>query len=87
MIKDQYRGKFISVVIQPKMKDNEFWLSVKSDEEIEKKLKDNFFPTSKDIKLAFENIEVLTVNKKKLKIGHLELKLVRYLKFRIINVT
>ena len=62
-MKDNYRSKFVSVVIQPKMEEIEFWLSNPTDTEINNKLMEVSFPTPGQIVEAFEKIRVLTVNK------------------------
>ena len=62
-MKDNYRSKFVSVVIQPKMETTEFWLSNLTDREINDKLIEVSFPTSGQIVEAFEKVPVLTANK------------------------
>lgn len=62
-MKDNYRSKFISIIIQPKMKNIKFWLSNPTDIEINNKLIEVSFPTSGQIVEAFEKVPVLTANK------------------------
>ena len=61
-MKDNYRSKFVSVVIQPKMETSEFWLSNLTDREINDKLIEISFPTPDQMPEAFNKIRVLTVN-------------------------
>ena len=63
-MKDNYRSKFISVVIQPKLKNNEFWMSNPTNKEINDKLIKVSFPTPNKMPEAFEKIRVLTANGK-----------------------
>ena len=64
IMKDNYRSKFISVIIQPKLKTNEFWVSNPTDKEINDKLIEVSFPTPNQMPEAFEKIRVLTANGK-----------------------
>ena len=66
-IKDNYRSKFVSVVIQPKMESSEFWLSNPTDIEINDKLIEVSFPTPGKMPEAFEKIRVLTANAQNIK--------------------
>jgi hypothetical protein len=63
-MKDNYRSKFISVVIEPKIEDIEFWLSNPKDREINDKLIEAKFLTLSQILEVFEKIRVLIANGK-----------------------
>lgn len=45
-MRDNYRSKFVSVVIQPKMETTEFWLSNPTDKKINDKLIEVSFPSN-----------------------------------------
>ena len=61
-VKAPYRGKFISVVIQPKVL-SDYWNRLHTDEEIEKKLLDSKFPVWTGVIYALRNVKAVDVNK------------------------
>ena len=60
---DKYRGKFISVVMQPKI-DQKFWLADHSEESISNKLMKSSFPLFTEIRYFLSILKVETVNGK-----------------------
>ena len=60
---DKYRGKFISIVIQPKV-DPKFWLSYHSDNKINLLLMESSFPLFTEIKNVLSILKVETINGK-----------------------
>lgn len=62
-MKDKYRAKFVSVVLQPKI-DPKFWLSSPSNNLINNKLLEASFPLFTEIKNYLLILEVETVNGK-----------------------
>jgi hypothetical protein len=64
-MKDKYRSKFVSVVLQPQI-DSQFWLQEHSDELIEMELLNSDFPSPDSVKNFLEKLTVLTVNKTRL---------------------
>lgn len=61
-VKAPYRGKFISVVIQPKV-DSTYWKQERDDKEIEKTLLDSKFPLWTGVLYAMRNVKAADVNK------------------------
>ena len=55
-MRDNYRSKFVSVVIQPKMETTQFWLSKPRYTEINEKLIEVSFPTPNRMPEAFKKI-------------------------------
>ena len=60
---DKYRGKFISVIIQPKI-NSKFWLCYHNDNEINLALMQSSFPLFTEIKNFLSILKVETVNRK-----------------------
>ena len=60
---DKYRGKFISIVIQPKV-NPKFWLSYHSDNKINLLLMKSSFPLFTEIKNLLSILKVETINGK-----------------------
>ena len=60
---DKYRGKFISIVIQPKV-NPKFWLSYHSDNKINLLLMKSSFPLFTEIKNVLSILKVETINGK-----------------------
>ena len=60
---DKYRGKFISIIIQPKI-HSKFWLSSHTDNEINESLMESSFPLFTEIQNFLSILKVETVNGK-----------------------
>ena len=60
---DKYRGKFISIIIQPKI-HSKFWLYSPTDNEINKSLMESSFPLFTEIQNFLSILKVATVNDK-----------------------
>lgn len=60
---DKYRGKFLSVIIQPKI-DPKFWLCYHNDNKINLSLMKSSFPLFTEIKNALSTLKVETINGK-----------------------
>ncbi len=62
-MEDKYRGKFISVIIQPKI-DPKFWLSNPNNGCINYELMQSSFPLFTEVKYYLSILQVETVNRK-----------------------
>lgn len=62
-MKDKYRAKFVSVVIQPKMEDPGFWLTHPTEDEIITKLNEVEFPTPDLVTDVVKTVSATDVNK------------------------
>ena len=60
---DKYRGKFFSVIIQPKI-NSDFWLSSPNDDKINAALMKSCFPLFTEIKYVLSVLKIETVNGK-----------------------